>query len=142
MRKNMTTLNQLIFKPRKIKKKLNTKKALNKCPQKLAICNKIRIMSPKKPNSAQRQVARVKIVSTNQFITVYISGEGHSLQQYSNVLIRGGRVRDLPGIRYKIIRGNLDAMPPVDNKRNQRRSKFGIPKLKEKINVKISTKKS
>lgn len=137
----MTTLNQLLYKPRKQKIKLQTKKALNKCPQKLAICNKIRIMAPKKPNSAQRQVARVKIVSTNKFLTVYISGEGHTLQQYSNVLIRGGRVRDLPGIKYKIIRGNRDAKATTDNTRNQRRSKFGIPKIKEKINVKITTKK-
>ena len=96
--------------------------ALQGCPQKRAVCIKVRIMKPKKPNSAQRKVARVKL-TTQQVITAYIPGQGHNLQQYSVVLVRGGRVRDLPGIRYKIIRGVLDAAGV--QKRGQRRSKFG-----------------
>jgi small subunit ribosomal protein S12 len=112
--------------------KQSRRRALESCPQKLAICNKIRIMKPKKPNSAERQVARVKLLSTQKWLTVYISGCGHSLQQFSNILIRGGRVRDLPGIHYKIIRGTRDARN-VDLIRRQRRSKFGISKPQKNI---------
>ncbi len=123
----MTTYQQLANNPRSPKKTHQRWHILQGCPQKLAICNKIRIMKPKKPNSAQRQVARVKILSTNKWLTVYIPDKGHTLQQFSNVLIRGGRVRDLPGIHYKIIRGTRDAKPTPDTQRRQRRSKFGIP---------------
>lgn len=85
-------------------------------------------MKPKKPNSAQRQVARVKITSTNRWVTVSIPGKGHTLQQFSNVLIRGGRVRDLPGIHYRVVRGTKDAKAVPDTTRKQRRSKFGVPR--------------
>ena len=102
--------------------------ALQHCPQKKGICTKVRIMKPKKPNSAQRKVARLRL-STNKLITAAIPGEGHNLQQYSVVLVRGGRVRDLPGIKYKIIRGVFDAISV--QKRGQRRSKFGTKNWKK-----------
>jgi small subunit ribosomal protein S12 len=95
-------------------------------PQQKAICIRTRIMKPKKPNSAQRKVARVRLIAINKQITTYIPGQGHSLQQYAAVLIRGGRVRDLPGIRSRVIRGVLDALPVLNRK--QRRSKYGVAK--------------
>ena len=124
----MVTLRQLVYDARIIKFHKTTKPALLGCPQKKAICLKVRIMKPKKPNSAQRKVARVRL-STRQAITAAIPGQGHNLQQYSVVLIRGGRVRDLPGIRYKVIRGALDAVGVA--KRGQRRSKFGTKNWKK-----------
>lgn len=124
------TLRQLICQPRRKKFHKQRVVALNGHPQQKAICLKVRIMKPKKPNSAQRKVARVRIIKSEKKITVSIPGQGHNLQQYSAVLIRGGRVRDLPGIRCKIIRGVLDAAPVDNMVRKQRRSKFGIKKQK------------
>ena len=102
--------------------------ALQHCPQKKGICTKVRIMKPKKPNSAQRKVARMRL-STDKLITAAIPGEGHSLQEHSIVLVRGGRVKDLPGVRYKIIRGALDCTGVKD--RHQSRSKYGAKRPKK-----------
>jgi len=126
----MTTFNQLARFGRLPKFHKISRPALKFCPQKKGICTKVRIMKPKKPNSAQRKVARMKL-STQQYITAAIPGEGHNLQQYSVVLIRGGRVRDLPGIKYKIIRGVYDALGV--QKRGQRRSKFGTKNWKKDV---------
>jgi small subunit ribosomal protein S12 len=121
----MPTIQQLIRLSRK--RTLNTTKtpALKSCPQRRGICTRVYTTTPKKPNSAIRKVARVKLTSGFE-ITAYIPGEGHSLQEHSIVLVRGGRVKDLPGVRYKIIRGALDATG-VKN-RNQGRSKYGARK--------------
>jgi small subunit ribosomal protein S12 len=121
----MPTFNQLIIKKRTKKKTIIKPTALLKCPQKRGICVKVYIITPKKPNSALRKVARVKL-SSNIEVTAYIPGEGHSLQEHSIVLIRGGRVKDLPGVRYKIIRGVFDCSG-VKN-RKQGRSKYGVSK--------------
>jgi small subunit ribosomal protein S12 len=129
----MSTINQLTRIGRVKKFHKNMRPALQHCPQKKGICTKIRIMKPKKPNSAQRKVARLRL-STAKLITAAIPGEGHNLQQYSVVLIRGGRVRDLPGIKYKIIRGVFDAISV--QKRGQRRSKFGTKNWKKNENTK------
>ena len=103
----MTTINQLVRKPRKTKKAKSTVPALEACPQKRGVCTRVYTTTPKKPNSALRKVARVKL--TNGFeVTSYIGGEGHNLQEHSVVLLRGGRVKDLPGVRYHIVRGSLD----------------------------------
>ena len=123
----MVTFTQLSCRGRKKKFSKVKRAALQSCPQKRGVCLKVRIMKPKKPNSAQRKVARVRL-STQQAITAYIPGQGHNLQQYSVVLVRGGRVRDLPGIRYKVIRGVLDAAGV--QKRGQRRSKYGTKNWK------------
>ena len=122
------TLSQLITTPRKKKFHKPKVSVLQQRPQQKGICLKVRIMKPKKPNSAQRKVARVRLIRSDKRITAAIPGQGHNLQQYSAVLIRGGRVRDLPGIRCKIIRGVLDAAPVDSAVRKQRRSKFGIKK--------------
>ena len=123
----MPTYNQLCKKKRKKKKKLNKTPALEGCPQKKGICTKLVIRAPKKPNSALRKVARVRL--SNGFeVTAYIPGEGHNLQEHSVVLIRGGRVKDLPGVRYHIVRGALDS-GGVKN-RTQRRSKYGVKRPK------------
>ena len=99
----MTTINQLVRKPRKTKKVKSTVPALESCPQKRGVCTRVYTTTPKKPNSALRKVARVKL--TNGFeVTSYIGGEGHNLQEHSVVLLRGGRVKDLPGVRYHIVR--------------------------------------
>lgn len=127
----MVTCNQLIKKPRVPWKHKNMFYLLYQAPQRRAICIKARIMKPKKPNSAQRKVARVRLLVTRRSITVAIPGQGHNIQQYSVVLLRGGRVRDLPGVRYKIIRGVYD-VGSVTTGRNQRRSKFGVRRPKEK----------
>ena len=124
----MPTISQLSRLGRLNKFHKNMRPALQHCPQKKGICTKVRIMKPKKPNSAQRKVARMRL-STDKLITAAIPGEGHSLQQYSVVLIRGGRVRDLPGIKYKIIRGVFDATSV--QRRGQRRSKFGTKNWKK-----------
>jgi small subunit ribosomal protein S12 len=124
----MPTFSQLTRIPRFAKIPKNARPALQCSPQKKGICLKIRIMAPKKPNSADRKVARVRL-TTKQSVTVAIPGEGHNLQQYSAVLIRGGRVRDLPGVKYKVIRGTLDATGVL--KRRQRRSKFGTKNWKK-----------
>ena len=123
----MPTINQLIRKPREPEVARNKVPALQACPQKRGVCTRVYTTTPKKPNSALRKVARVRL--TNGFeVTSYIPGEGHNLQEHSVVLIRGGRVKDLPGVRYHIIRGTLDAAG-VD-KRRQGRSKYGAKRAK------------
>lgn len=123
----MPTINQLIRRGRRkvVKKKKNV--ALEGCPQKRGVCLQVKTMTPRKPNSALRKVARVRL-SNGKEITAYIPGEGHNLQEHSIVLVRGGRVRDLPGVRYHVIRGVLDTLG-VDG-RNQGRSKYGCKKPK------------
>ncbi len=121
----MPTVNQLIRKGRKrLLKKSNTP-ALARCPQRRGVCTRVYTTTPKKPNSALRKVARIRL-TTGIEVTSYIPGEGHNLQEHSIVLIRGGRVKDLPGVRYHIIRGTLDTAG-VDN-RTQGRSKYGTKK--------------
>ena len=123
----MPTINQLIAKPRRPMKARNTVPALQASPQKRGVCTRVYTTTPKKPNSALRKVAKVRL--TNGFeVTAYIPGEGHNLQEHSIVLIRGGRVKDLPGVRYHIVRGTLDASGV--NGRNQSRSKYGTKKPK------------
>ena len=123
----MPTINQLIRSPRAKQVKRNKVPALNSCPQKRGVCTRVYTTTPKKPNSALRKVARVKL--TNGFeVTSYIPGEGHNLQEHSVVLIRGGRVKDLPGVRYHVLRGILDT-EGVKN-RKQRRSKYGAKRPK------------
>ncbi|MCH9023798.1 MAG: 30S ribosomal protein S12 [candidate division Zixibacteria bacterium] len=124
----MPTINQLIRKGRKLIKQKGNTPALNSCPQKRGVCTRVYTSTPKKPNSALRKVARVRL--TNQMeVTAYIPGEGHNLQEHSIVLIRGGRVKDLPGVRYHIIRGTMDTAGVADRKRG--RSKYGTRKPKE-----------
>ncbi|MFL2675648.1 MAG: 30S ribosomal protein S12 [alpha proteobacterium MED-G10] len=123
----MPTINQLIRSPRSKQVKRNKVPALQNCPQKRGVCTRVYTTTPKKPNSALRKVARVKL--TNGFeVTSYIPGEGHNLQEHSVVLIRGGRVKDLPGVRYHVLRGILDT-EGVKN-RKQRRSKYGAKRPK------------
>jgi small subunit ribosomal protein S12 len=123
----MTTINQLVRKPRQIKRTKTTVPALEACPQRRGVCTRVYTTTPKKPNSAMRKVARVRL--TNGFeVTSYIGGEGHNLQEHSVVLIRGGRVKDLPGVRYHVVRGSLDTQG-VDN-RKQARSKYGVKRPK------------
>ena len=118
----MPTVNQLVKRGRKSKAKKNKTPAMQRCPQRRGVCVQVKTMTPKKPNSALRKVARVRL--TNGFeVTAYIPGVGHNLQEHSIVLVRGGRVKDLPGVRYHIVRGTLDAMG-VEN-RKQGRSKYG-----------------
>ncbi|MBF0169177.1 MAG: 30S ribosomal protein S12 [Alphaproteobacteria bacterium] len=123
----MPTINQLIRKPREPKVSRNKVPAMQECPQKRGVCTRVYTTTPKKPNSALRKVARVRL--TNGFeVTSYIPGEGHNLQEHSVVMIRGGRVKDLPGVRYHIIRGTLDTQGVKDRK--QRRSKYGAKRPK------------
>jgi len=123
----MPTINQLIRKPRKQPVTRNKVPALDACPQKRGVCTRVYTTTPKKPNSALRKVARVRL--TNGFeVTSYIPGEGHNLQEHSVVMIRGGRVKDLPGVRYHVIRGTLDTQGVKD--RRQRRSKYGAKRPK------------
>jgi len=123
----MPTINQLIRKPRQPEIARNKVPAMEACPQKRGVCTRVYTTTPKKPNSALRKVARVRL--TNGFeVTSYIPGEGHNLQEHSVVLIRGGRVKDLPGVRYHIIRGTLDTQGVKD--RRQRRSKYGAKRPK------------
>jgi small subunit ribosomal protein S12 len=121
------TINQLIRYGRKSVKKKTKSPALRGNPQKRGVCVRVSTMTPKKPNSALRKIARVKL-SNGIEVTCYIPGEGHNLQEHSNVLVRGGRVKDLPGVRYKIIRGTLDAAGVEGRK--QSRSKYGTKKPK------------
>ena len=124
----MPTINQLIRNPRRAPAGRNKVPALQECPQKRGVCTRVYTTTPKKPNSALRKVARVRL--TNGFeVTSYIPGEGHNLQEHSVVLIRGGRVKDLPGVRYHIIRGTLDTAG-VTNRR-QGRSKYGAKRPKK-----------
>jgi small subunit ribosomal protein S12 len=118
----MPTINQLVRKGRKNKKSKNNVPALTACPQKRGVCTRVYTTTPKKPNSALRKVARVRL--TNGFeVSAYIPGEGHNLQEHSVVLVRGGRVKDLPGVRYHIVRGTLDTTGVSERK--QSRSKYG-----------------
>ncbi len=123
----MPTINQLIRKGRTDKRKINKVPALSACPQRRGVCTRVYTTTPKKPNSALRKVARVRL--TNGFeVTAYIPGEGHKLQEHSVVLIRGGRVKDLPGVRYHILRGVLDTTGVEGRK--QARSKYGAKRPK------------
>ena len=123
----MPTINQLIRKPRKRPITRNKVPALEACPQKRGVCTRVYTTTPKKPNSALRKVARVRL--TNGFeVTSYIPGEGHNLQEHSLVLIRGGRVKDLPGVRYHVVRGTLDTTGVQGRK--QSRSKYGAKRPK------------
>jgi len=123
----MPTINQLVRKGRVAVKKRNKVPALEKSPQKRGVCIKVYATTPKKPNSALRKVARVKLTN-GQEVSAYIPGEGHNLQEHSVVLLRGGRVKDLPGVRYHILRGNLDTQGV--SARKQRRSLYGAKKPK------------
>ena len=124
----MPTIQQLIRFKRQSAIKKTKSPALKNCPQKRGVCTRVYTTTPKKPNSATRKVARVRLTSGFE-VTAYIPGIGHDLQEHTAVLIRGGRVKDLPGVRYHIIRGALDS-GPVKN-RNQGRSKYGVKKPKE-----------
>ncbi len=123
----MPTINQLIRKPRVRPIARNKVPALDACPQKRGVCTRVSTVTPKKPNSALRKVARVRLTNSKE-VPCYIPGEGHNLQEHSVVLIRGGRVKDLPGIRYHILRGVLDTQGVKD--RRQRRSKYGAKRPK------------
>ena len=123
----MPTISQLIRKPRKKVEKRNKVPALKSNPQKRGVCTRVYTTTPKKPNSALRKVARVKLTN-GQEVSAYIPGEGHNLQEHSVVLLRGGRVKDLPGVRYHILRGTLDTQGV--NTRKQRRSLYGAKKPK------------
>ena len=123
----MPTINQLVRKGRAIVKKRNKVPALDKSPQKRGVCTRVYTTTPKKPNSALRKVARVKLTN-GQEVSAYIPGEGHNLQEHSVVLIRGGRVKDLPGVRYHILRGTLDTQGV--STRKQRRSLYGAKRPK------------
>ena len=123
----MPTINQLIRKPRKHQPVRTKTPVLEGCPQKRGVCLLVKTVTPKKPNSALRKVARVRL-SNGKEITAYIPGEGHNLQEHSVVLIRGGRVKDLPGVRYHTVRGSLDTAGVKDRK--QSRSKYGAKRPK------------
>ena len=124
----MATVNQLIRKPRKPKVRKTDVPALEKSPQRRGVCTRVYTTTPKKPNSALRKVCRVRLTSGYE-VTSYIGGEGHNLQEHSVVLIRGGRVKDLPGVRYHMVRGSLDTAGVKD--RRQSRSKYGAKRPKE-----------
>jgi len=123
------TINQLVRKGRKIVKSKNKAPALEACPQRRGVCTRVYTTTPKKPNSALRKVARVRLTNGIE-VTAYIPGEGHNLQEHSIVLIRGGRIKDIPGVRYHIIRGSLDTSGVDDRKKS--RSKYGTKKPKKK----------
>jgi small subunit ribosomal protein S12 len=123
----MPTLNQLIRNPRRNPAAKSKVKDLDACPQKRGVCLLVRTVTPKKPNSALRKVARVRL-SNGREISAYIGGEGHNLQEHSIVLVRGGRVRDLPGVRYHVVRGSLDTLGVEGRKRG--RSKYGTKRGK------------
>jgi small subunit ribosomal protein S12 len=123
----MPTINQLIHKPRKPLKTKSKSGALKKCAQKRGVCLQVKTQTPKKPNSALRKVTRVRL-SNGTEITAYIGGEGHNLQEHSIVLVRGGRVKDLPGVRYHVVRGALDCAAVKNRKKS--RSKYGAKKPK------------
>ena len=123
----MPTISQLVRKGRTTKIKPSKSAALDSCPQRRGVCVRVYTTTPKKPNSAMRKVARVRLTNGNE-VNAYIGGEGHNLQEHSIVLVRGGRVKDLPGVRYHIVRGSLDTLG-VDG-RKQGRSKYGAKKPK------------
>ena len=124
----MPTINQLVRKGRKRIGKKSTAPALKSCPQKRGVCTRVYATTPKKPNSALRKVARVRLTNGIE-VTSYIPGEGHNLQEHNSVLVRGGRVKDLPGVRYHIIRGTLDSQGV--STRRQGRSKYGAKRPKK-----------
>jgi small subunit ribosomal protein S12 len=124
----MPTINQLVRKGRKQIVKLSKSRALDRCPQKRGVCTRVYTTTPKKPNSALRKVAKVRL-SNGLEVIAYIPGEGHNLQEHSIVLIRGGRVKDLPGVRYTIVRGTLDTAGVSE--RQQSRSKYGAKRSKK-----------
>ncbi len=126
----MVTVNQLVHKLKRIPKKAKIRSTgLSGCPQRKGVCFKVTTMKPKKPNSATRKIAKVRL-TTGRKIIAYICGQGHTLQEHSVVLVRGGRAPDLPGVRYKIIKGKLDFSWRESFKRKKSRSKYGIPKSK------------
>ena len=125
----MPTINQLVRKSRQSMQEKSNAPALKNCPQKRGVCTRVYTSTPKKPNSALRKVARVRLTNSIE-VTAYIPGIGHNLQEHSVVLIRGGRVKDLPGVRYHIIRGSLDTAGVQD--RGQGRSKYGAKRAKKK----------
>lgn len=124
----MSRIGQLVRKPRASRHQKSTVPALAGCPQKRGVCTRVYTTTPKKPNSALRKVARVRLTNSNE-VAAYIGGEGHNLQEHSVVLIRGGRVKDLPGVRYHIVRGSLDTAGVSGRK--QGRSKYGEKRPKE-----------
>ena len=124
----MSTINQLVRNQREVTVKKSNAPALNECPQKRGVCTRVYTTTPKKPNSALRKVARVRLANGVE-VTAYIPGVGHNLQEHSVTLVRGGRVKDLPGVRYHIIRGALDTAGVAN--RNQARSKYGAKKPKK-----------
>ena len=124
----MPTINQLVRFGRNAKAKKSKSKALSKCPQRRGVCLQVTTRTPKKPNSALRKIARVRLTNGEE-ITAYIGGEGHNLQEHSVVLVKGGRVRDLPGVRYHVVRGALDSLGVEGRK--QGRSKYGAKAPKE-----------
>ena len=124
----MPTINQLVRKGRGSKSRKSKARALAKCPQRRGVCIQVTTRTPKKPNSAMRKVARVRLTNGKE-VNAYIGGEGHNLQEHSIVLVRGGRVKDLPGVRYHIVRGALDTAGVSD--RTQRRSKYGAKRPKK-----------
>jgi len=126
----MPTITQLIRLGRTSKKKKSKSPALKACPQRRGVCLQVKTMTPKKPNSALRKIARVRL-TTGIEVTSYIPGEGHNLQEHSIVLVRGGRVKDLPGVRYHIVRGTLDAAGV--NARKKSRSKYGAKRPKQGV---------
>ena len=123
----MPTINQLVRKPRQMEASKSKVPALEACPQKRGVCTRVYTTTPKKPNSALRKVAKIRLTNSREVIS-YIPGEGHNLQEHSVVLIRGGRVRDLPGVRYHVLRGVLDTQGVKDRK--QSRSKYGAKRPK------------
>lgn len=125
----MPTMNQLVRFGRKLQRRVSKRPDLEKNPQKKGVCLSVFTRTPKKPNSALRKVARVRL-SNGREVTAYIPGEGHNLQEHSIVLVRGGRVRDLPGVRYHVVRGTLDAIGVESRRRS--RSKYGTKRPKEK----------
>jgi len=133
--KNMPTINQLVRKGRVASRKKNKAPALVACPQRRGVCLQVKTQTPKKPNSALRKIARVRLTNGIE-VTAYIPGVGHNLQEHSMVLIRGGRVKDLPGVRYHIVRGSLDCSgvneQPRWGQRKRGRSKYGTKRPKAK----------
>ena len=121
----MPTISQLIRIRRRLKRKKSKSPALTECPQRRGVCLQVKTMTPKKPNSALRKIARVRLSNAYE-VTAYIPGEGHNLQEHSIVLVRGGRVKDLPGVRYHIVRGTLDTAGVANRKKS--RSKYGAKK--------------
>ncbi len=130
----MPTVNQLVKKGRKKPSRKRKSPALNRCPQRRGVCLQVKTATPKKPNSALRKIARVRLTN-NMEVTAYIPGTGHNLQEHSLVLVRGGRVKDLPGVRYHIVRGALDCMGVEADKegrpRGRSRSHYGVKKPKK-----------